>query len=128
MQSQQGVRLEIFIGCHGFSPGDVSEVALEGGAVHRATIASFPSDALFGDVLRDLSARATTTFVAKWDDDDLYGPHHVFDLWMFRGSCRGQRSSERRLSSCSSSSAVCYCAAAVDVRSGQAAFSPAVRS
>ena len=82
MQRQRSVDVELLIGCHGFPPEELAELKLEGGAVSSATVLGFDTSTVFGDVLRGLSDRATAPVLAKWDDDDLYGPHHLIDLWL----------------------------------------------
>jgi GT2 family glycosyltransferase len=83
IQRQRSVDIELLVGCHGFAPEELADVELEGGAVTDATVLGFDGATVFGDVLRVLSDHATAPFLAKWDDDDLYGPHHVVDLWLF---------------------------------------------
>ena len=83
IQAQEHIDVELFIGCHGFPASDVAGTNLVRGAVRSAKVQSFEADEVFGDVLRQLSEQATSKWIAKWDDDDLYGRHHLFDLWMF---------------------------------------------
>lgn len=83
IQCQRDVEIELIIGCHGFDPEEIADLDLEAGAVRAAKVVRFDSSTVFGDVLRALSAEASSPFLAKWDDDDLYGVHHVFDLWLF---------------------------------------------
>jgi hypothetical protein len=49
------------------------------------TVLRFPSDAVFGHVLSEASARAGGEWVTKMDDDDWYGAEHVSDLVMAAG-------------------------------------------
>ena len=44
------------------------------------TIVEVPADVPFGEALNRGAARASGRFVAKWDDDDWYGPEHLADL------------------------------------------------
>lgn len=81
--AQVDVSIELLVGCHGFDPAEVDSQVVAGGAIESARAIGFAEDVVFGDVLRELAEQATSVFVTKWDDDDLYGPHHVFDLWLF---------------------------------------------
>lgn len=81
--AQVDVSIDLFVGCHGFDADQVADVVVPGGAIETAVAIGFSEGAVFGDVLRDLAERAACPFVTKWDDDDLYGPHHVVDLWLF---------------------------------------------
>lgn len=81
--AQVDVSIDLFVGCHGFDAGQVAGDVVPGGAIETAVAIEFPKDTVFGDVLRDLAERVACPFVTKWDDDDLYGPHHVIDLWLF---------------------------------------------
>ena len=84
---QRGVRFELVLALHGFT-ADLPEVrsALRDFtarglhvAVHEA-----PADQVFGAVLNDAVDRACGTVIAKWDDDDWYGPDHLADMLMAR--------------------------------------------
>ncbi|GAA1460755.1 glycosyltransferase family 2 protein [Nocardiopsis exhalans] len=88
---QRGVRFELVLALHGFS-ADLPEV--------RAAVADFaatgipvtvheaPASQVFGAVLNDAVDRTSGSVVAKWDDDDWYGPEHLADLLMARAySC-----------------------------------------
>ena len=81
IQAQRWVELELVLGLHGVSPPDDLGL-LEGGAVTEASIHVFKDDVVFGDALQELTAKTTSEHLAKWDDDDLYGPHHLLDLWL----------------------------------------------
>lgn len=84
---QRGVRLEVVLTLHGF-PASLAPVA--------AAIAEFDSlgiplvvheadaDQVFGSVLNDSVARSSGDLIAKWDDDDWYGPDHLADLVLAR--------------------------------------------
>lgn len=82
IQAQRFVEVELRIGLHGCSEADIGEVDLAAGAVTSAEVVEFASDAVFGEVLQRLSERVTADWVSKWDDDDLYGSHHLVDLWL----------------------------------------------
>ncbi|MEU2940464.1 glycosyl transferase family 2 [Nocardiopsis alba] len=84
---QRGVALETVLTLHGF-PADLPEVASAIDAyretglpivVHEAS-----AERIFGSVLNDSVARASGDLIAKWDDDDWYGPEHLADLVLAR--------------------------------------------
>ncbi|MBR8740680.1 glycosyltransferase family 2 protein [Nocardiopsis sp. MG754419] len=84
---QRGVDLETVLTLHGFA-ADRPEVAAAIDA-YRATglpitVYEAPADRIFGAVLNDSVARASGDLVAKWDDDDWYGPEHLADLVLAR--------------------------------------------
>ncbi len=82
IQAQRFVDVELLIGLHGCSGSELSDFELEGGAVSHTSIIEFAADLVFGEVLQQLSDRTTCEVLSKWDDDDLYGPHHLIDLWL----------------------------------------------
>jgi len=43
------------------------------------------ADVVFGEVMAQLTARASGELLAKMDDDDLYGPEHLWDLVLAHG-------------------------------------------
>jgi hypothetical protein len=75
-------RVEILIGIHGEAeaagPAQLAEWA--GGRPLRA--ARFAQSATLGEILGRLSAMADGQLIAKMDDDDRYGTHHLADLVM----------------------------------------------
>lgn len=75
--AQDRTSLDVVVGCHGFAPPD-GEMRLANGASTRfiAVDASAP----LGTVLDLLVRRTDADVIVKWDDDDLYDPHHVSDL------------------------------------------------
>ena len=83
VQAQQGVDVELLVGIHATEAGaaDGFDLDLVGGAVSSGTVTMFPADVVFGDVLEQLSRAASAPYLSKWDDDDLYGPSHLLDLW-----------------------------------------------
>lgn len=79
---QRHVHVEVLVGLHG--------VTADHEAVRRA-IAECPlpvqvieADRVvpFGEVLNRVAAMAAGDYLAKWDDDDWYGPEHLSDLLM----------------------------------------------
>ena len=81
IRSQAFVEIELVVGVHG-SSGWTELGDLVGGSIVGAEIHEYGDHVVFGDVLGDLTARTSAFHVSKWDDDDFYGPHHLFDLWL----------------------------------------------
>ncbi|WP_026129126.1 glycosyl transferase family 2 [Nocardiopsis prasina] len=84
---QRGVEAETVLTLHGF-PASLPEVRAAIDA-HRSTglplvVHEAPADRVFGAVLNDSVARASGDLIAKWDDDDWYGPEHLADLVLAR--------------------------------------------
>ncbi|MEU1732999.1 glycosyltransferase [Streptosporangium sp. NPDC020145] len=82
--AQRRVETEVLLGLHGV-PADHPEVrrAVEdSGLPVRVTEA--PAAVPFGEVLNLAAAGASGEYVAKWDDDDWYGPEHLADLLLAR--------------------------------------------
>nr|WP_221443298.1 glycosyltransferase [Nocardiopsis algeriensis] len=84
---QRGAEVEVVLALHGF-PASLPEVA-SAVAEYEATgrplvVHEAEGDTVFGAVLNEAVARASGTLVAKWDDDDWYGPEHLADLLLAR--------------------------------------------
>ena len=84
---QRGVDVETVLTLHGFT-ADRLEVRAAIDA-YRATglpitVHEAPAEQIFGSVLNDSVARACGSLIAKWDDDDWYGPEHLADLILAR--------------------------------------------
>ncbi len=80
MARQRGVEVEVILGLHGVAYDEVRQAAeacplplrwIEAGA-----------ETPFGEVLNQAAALAGGDYLAKWDDDDWYGPDHLADLLM----------------------------------------------
>jgi hypothetical protein len=92
---QQHVDFEVVLVTHGFAldPAEQDEIARLLG--DRALICrQAPEGAVFGDALNTALAHSSGPLVAKWDDDDWYGPHHLEDLaqtlaWSSRATLAG---------------------------------------
>ena len=84
---QRGVELETVLTLHGFG-ADRPEVASAIEAYRDTglaiTVHEARADRIFGAVLNDSVARACGDLIAKWDDDDWYGPDHLTDMLMAR--------------------------------------------
>ena len=84
---QRHVRFELVLALHGFS-ADLPAVraAVDGFAAlgHPVTVHEADGDRIFGAVMNEAVDRASGTVIAKWDDDDWYGPEHLADLMLAR--------------------------------------------
>ncbi|NYH54081.1 hypothetical protein HNR06_003670 [Nocardiopsis arvandica] len=84
---QRHVRFEVVLTLHGFSADlpEVSSAVAEFTATGaRVIVHEAPADQVFGAVLNDAVDRASGPIIAKWDDDDWYGPEHLADLMLAR--------------------------------------------
>ena len=77
---QRYPRLQLVLALHGagFAP-DAVQAALAG-FEHPVKIVAVDADRPLGSVLRAASGAATGTLLSKMDDDDVYGPEHLWDL------------------------------------------------
>lgn len=73
-------RLQIVLGLHGV---DVDESRFAPIA-HDLAVVRIDGDVPFGTALQQLSQRADGEIITKMDDDDFYGPEHVWDLVVAR--------------------------------------------
>ncbi|MFJ2031223.1 glycosyltransferase family 2 protein [Streptosporangium sp. NPDC087985] len=81
---QRRVEVEVLLALHG--------VPADHGAVRRAleecglpiTVVEAGAEVPFGEVLNMAASRAAGDHIAKWDDDDWYGPEHLADLLLAR--------------------------------------------
>ncbi|GAB3447591.1 hypothetical protein GCM10027570_20200 [Streptomonospora sediminis] len=85
--AQRDVDTEVVLALHGFgadAPG--VQAAIDRFAATGREIGVYAADRteIFGTVLNRAAARAGGTVIAKWDDDDFYGPHHLADLLLAR--------------------------------------------
>ncbi|MFC4114843.1 glycosyltransferase family 2 protein [Nonomuraea zeae] len=80
MCRQRDVEVEVLLGLHGVAYEQVREAAESCPLPVRwiEAEASVP----FGEVLNRVAGLASGDYVAKWDDDDWYGPRHLADLFM----------------------------------------------
>ncbi|GAB2490777.1 glycosyltransferase family 2 protein [Nocardiopsis aegyptia] len=90
---QRGVSVEVVLSLHGF-PADLPEVASAiadfGATGVPLTVHEADADQIFGTVLNDAVSRTAGDLVAKWDDDDWYGPEHLADLVLARAYSGGE--------------------------------------
>ena len=81
--AQQGVDLEVVTVLHG--GGEVAALdATRDRFGLQGAVLSVPETVPFGAVLNHAISHTSASVVLKWDDDDLYGPHHVQDLLVAR--------------------------------------------
>jgi hypothetical protein len=80
MARQRDTDIEILLGLHGF-PFDQVRQAVESCPLPVAWLEA-PVETPFGEVLNEAAALAAGDYLAKWDDDDWYGPDHLADLVM----------------------------------------------
>lgn len=73
---------ELFLGCHGFVPSAPMKKALDRLKRRKIKVEyfTFERSVTLGSMLTQLARKTDTEFVAKMDDDDIYGPEHLRDL------------------------------------------------
>ena len=77
---QRNVDLELILTLHGI-PADLPEVKEAVADFDRPiTVVEVAADVPFGGALNQGAARASGRYVAKWDDDDWYGPEFLADM------------------------------------------------
>ena len=82
LEKQTLAQFELVIGLHDFAltPEHLSSIkALESRNIHVVT-ESFDKSRTLGEILTSLGKLSQGEFIAKMDDDDIYGPHHLSDL------------------------------------------------
>ncbi|MFA7324191.1 MAG: glycosyltransferase family A protein [Candidatus Nanopelagicales bacterium] len=72
--------LQVVIGLHGIDV-DPARFAAIG---HETVVKRIDADVPFGSALQQLSQRAEGEVITKMDDDDFYGPEHIWDLVIAR--------------------------------------------
>ena len=75
-------QFELFLGLHDYKlEGDLRARINNLRNRHIAvTVQTFERTLTLGKILTSLSEMCTSKFVAKMDDDDIYGPEHLHDL------------------------------------------------
>ncbi|GGS60640.1 hypothetical protein GCM10010156_19210 [Planobispora rosea] len=81
---QRGVEAEILLGLHGVPAGHEAVRRAVAACPLPVTMVEADAGTPFGEVLNLAASRATGDYVAKWDDDDWYGPDHLADLLLAR--------------------------------------------
>ena len=80
LERQRDVDLEVILTLHG-TPADLPEVRTAVAAFSRPiTIVDVPAGVAFGEALGRGAALAGGRYLAKWDDDDFYGPDFLADM------------------------------------------------
>jgi hypothetical protein len=83
LEAQTYPELEVVLGLHGC--GRTPEVDRALAALTRPVeVVEIPAALNFGEALGEVTARSRGTLVTKIDDDDRYGPEHVWDLVLGR--------------------------------------------
>lgn len=77
-------RLEIVIGVHGDAVDPAVVRGLATSLPHPSTVVTIDGQRTLGEALQACSQRAAGDLLTKMDDDDLYGPEHVWDLVLAR--------------------------------------------
>ncbi len=77
-------RLQVVFGMHGSGVDAARAWELAQGIRHDVVLVPIDGDATLGSALQLCSARAEGDLITKIDDDDLYGPDHVWDLVLAR--------------------------------------------
>ncbi|WP_433511637.1 glycosyltransferase family 2 protein [Nonomuraea sp. CA-143628] len=80
MARQRDADIEVLLGLHGV-PFEQVRQAVESCPLPVSWVEA-PATTSFGEVLNEAAALAAGDYVAKWDDDDWYGPDHLADLIM----------------------------------------------
>ena len=77
-------RLEVVVGAHGpgVDPARVWELTQD--VPHPVTVVPVEAERTLGEVLQRCTDRAEGALITKMDDDDVYGPEHVWDLVLAR--------------------------------------------
>ncbi|MGI5293043.1 glycosyltransferase family 2 protein [Nonomuraea polychroma] len=81
---QRGVAVELILGLHGISREDPEVAAAVKIYEGELTVVELERRLLLGEALNYLARRATSSSIAKMDDDDWYGPDHLSDLLLTR--------------------------------------------
>ena len=81
VRSQTYPRLELVLALHGDGfAGDSEIAALTGALQHRVQVVRVDADKPLGAVLNAAVEASSGGLLTKMDDDDFYGPEHVWDL------------------------------------------------
>lgn len=77
-------RLEVVVGVHGDAVDPEVVRARAASLPHPSTVVAIDAHRTLGEALQRCSERAAGDLVTKMDDDDLYGPEHIWDLVLAR--------------------------------------------
>lgn len=73
LKRQMGVRIELILGTHGFAITQTDRKMLAN-SVDSLTVLEIPANYSLGKGYNLLISRCTSNYIAKFDDDDCYGP------------------------------------------------------
>ncbi|MEV1287842.1 glycosyltransferase [Micromonospora sp. NPDC049679] len=83
IEKQTYPNLEIVLCLHGVElPRELRDVVAR--CSRHVELLNLPADRGFGEAIGEATARARGSLVTKFDDDDTYGPEHVWDLVLAR--------------------------------------------
>ena len=77
-------RLEVVVGVHGDAVNPAVVRAHAASLPHPSTVVAIDGQRTLGEALQHCSQRAAGDLLTKMDDDDLYGPEHIWDLVLAR--------------------------------------------
>lgn len=77
-------RLEIVVGVHGDAVDPEVVRAHAASLPHPTTVVTIDGHGTLGEALQRCSQRASGDLLTKMDDDDVYGPEHIWDLVLAR--------------------------------------------
>ncbi len=77
-------RLEIVLGAHGDRVDVDAALARAEVLAHPTTVVRIDGERTLGEALQVCSDRAQGALITKMDDDDVYGPEHIWDLVVAR--------------------------------------------
>ncbi|MDP9860751.1 MULTISPECIES: glycosyltransferase family 2 protein [Streptosporangium] len=81
---QRRVEVEVLLALHGVPAAHEAVRRALGESGLPVTVIEADAATPFGEVLDLAASRASGEYVAKWDDDDWYGPEHLADLLLAR--------------------------------------------
>jgi hypothetical protein len=83
LEAQTYPDLEVVLGLHGCGRTPEVDRALAG-LTRPVEVVEIPAARNFGEALGEVTARSRGTLITKIDDDDQYGPEHIWDLVLGR--------------------------------------------
>lgn len=78
--NQRGVVVQLLVGLHGPEWGEDAARRIERLGPPDTSVRHFDATQNLGELLIALTEQARYDLIAKWDDDDWYGPDHLADL------------------------------------------------
>lgn len=73
-------RIELVLAAHGHGFDRARLEALAAGSGKDTRVLAVPAERVLGEVLNDALEHSRGELVTKFDDDDFYGPEHIWDL------------------------------------------------